>query len=194
MCNGTYGMYVLTNISQRAGCNTRSVLKRTLTGLNLEFSFSKILCLMKSKEHVLPEYLPISWGIMIRFIPFSRVLVQCKMQSASSTIWTRVDVSISYDYNYYTTLYVSGHSSKYWSGLSLPDLFLTKLSALSAGTVEIRRLHHCRSVKPHHMMSSLSCSWRSVILLDEILMTDNLWNNSRRSHMTWDNPFWPLLG
>ena len=36
------------------------------------------------------------------FIPFPRVLVLCEMQSASSRIWTRVAVSISYDDNHYT--------------------------------------------------------------------------------------------
>ena len=31
------------------------------------------------------------------------VLVQCEMQSASSRMWTRIAVSISYDDNHYTT-------------------------------------------------------------------------------------------
>ena len=39
----------------------------------------------------------------IGFIPFPRVLVLCEMQSASSRIWTRVAVSISYDDNHYNT-------------------------------------------------------------------------------------------
>ena len=47
--------------------------------------------------------LPIAGGRIIGFIPFPRVLVQCEMQSASSRIWTRVTVSISYDDNHYTT-------------------------------------------------------------------------------------------
>ena len=48
-------------------------------------------------------YLPIAGGRIIGFIPFPRVLVLCEMQSASSRIWTRVAVSISYDDNHYTT-------------------------------------------------------------------------------------------
>ena len=47
-------------------------------------------------------YLPIAGGRIIGFIPFPRVLVLCEMQSASSTIWTRVAVFISYDGNHYT--------------------------------------------------------------------------------------------
>ena len=56
-----------------------------------------------SIEPSLPYYLPIAGGRIIRFIPFSRVLVLCEMQSVSSRNWTRVAVSISYDNNHYTT-------------------------------------------------------------------------------------------
>ena len=48
-------------------------------------------------------YLPIPGGRRIGFIPFPRVLVLCEMQSVSSRIWTRVDLSISYDDSHYTT-------------------------------------------------------------------------------------------
>ena len=51
----------------------------------------------------LPYYLPIAGGRIIGFMPFSRVLVLCEMQSVSSRIWTRVAVSISCDDNHYTT-------------------------------------------------------------------------------------------
>ena len=51
----------------------------------------------------LSYYLPIAGGRIIRFIPFSLVLVPCEMQSVSSRIWTRVTVFISYDDNHYTT-------------------------------------------------------------------------------------------
>ena len=47
---------------QRAGCDTRSIFKRTTIGLNLEFSFSKIGSCKKAKEHSLPCYLPIRGG------------------------------------------------------------------------------------------------------------------------------------
>ena len=77
--------------------------KRSLTGLNSEFSFSKTSRLTKAEELSLSYYLPIAGGWIIRFIPFPRVLGLCEMQSVSSRIWTRVAVSISYDDNHYTT-------------------------------------------------------------------------------------------
>ena len=91
------------NPSVRAGYDTRSISKRSLTGLNWEFSFSWTSCLTKAEELSLPYYLPIAGGRIIGFIPFPRVLVLCEMQSVSSRIWTRVAVSISYDDNHYTT-------------------------------------------------------------------------------------------
>ena len=93
----------LPNPSTRAGYNTRSIFKRILTGLNLEFSFSYTSCLTKAEEPSLLYYLPIVGRRIIGFIPFPRVLVLCEMQSVSSRIWTRVTVSISYDDNHYTT-------------------------------------------------------------------------------------------
>ena len=80
-----------------------SIFKRSLTGLNSEFSFSYTSCLTKAEEPSLPYLLPIAGGRIIGFIPFVRVLVRCEMQSAASRIWTRVVVSISYDDNHYTT-------------------------------------------------------------------------------------------
>ena len=92
-----------TNPSALAGYDTRSIFKRSLTGLNSEFSFSLTSCLTKAEEPSLSYYLPIAGGRIIGFIPFPRVLVQCEMQSTSSRVWTRVAVSISYDDNHYTT-------------------------------------------------------------------------------------------
>ena len=94
---------IFTNNSARVGHDTRSIFKRSLTGLNSQLSFSKTSCLTKAEEPSLPCYLPIAGGRIIGFIPFPRVLVLCEMQSVSSRIWTRVAVSISYDDNYYTT-------------------------------------------------------------------------------------------
>ena len=74
-----------------------------LTGLNSEFSFSLTSCLTKAEELSLSYYLPIAGGRIIGFIPFSSILMLCKMQSFSSRIWTRVAVFISNDYNHYTT-------------------------------------------------------------------------------------------
>ena len=52
--------------------------KRSLTGLNSEFSFSKTSCLTKAEEPSLSYYLPIAGGTIIGFILFPRVLVLCE--------------------------------------------------------------------------------------------------------------------
>ena len=96
-------MIIFTNPSARAGYDTRSIFKRSLTGFNSEFSFSSTSCLTKAEEPSLSYYLPIAGGRIIGFIPFPRVLMLCEMQSVSSQIWTRVAVSISSDDNNYTT-------------------------------------------------------------------------------------------
>ena len=95
---------LFTNLSARAGYDTRSIFKRSLTGLNSKFSFSRTSCLTKAEEPSRFYYFTHSWGgrRIIGFIPFPRVLVLCEMQWASSRIWTRVAVSISYDDNHYT--------------------------------------------------------------------------------------------
>ena len=77
--------------------------KRSLTGLNSEFSFSETSSLTKAEEPSLSYYLPIAGGRIIGFIPFPRVLVLCEMQWVSSRIWTRVAMLISYGDNNYTT-------------------------------------------------------------------------------------------
>ena len=94
---------IFTNPSARAGYDTRSIFKQSLTGLNSEFSFFLTSCLTKAEEPSLPYYLPIAGGRIIGFIPFPRVLVLCEMQSVRSRVWTCVAVSISCDDNHYTT-------------------------------------------------------------------------------------------
>ena len=94
---------IFTNPSARAGYDTRSIFKRSLTGLKSEFSFSYTSCLTKAEEPSLPNYLPIAGERIIGFIPFPRVLVLWEMQSVSSRTWTRVAVSISYDDNTITS-------------------------------------------------------------------------------------------
>ena len=53
------------------------------------------------KEHLLPKYLPLSGGIIL-FIPLSKVLAQCEIQTALSRIWTRISMLFSNDVNHYT--------------------------------------------------------------------------------------------
>ena len=88
---------LLTTPFTRAGYDRRSIFKQSLTVLNSEISFNK------AEEPSMSNYLPIARGRIIGFIAFPRVLVLCEKQSASSRIWTRVAVSISYDDNHYTT-------------------------------------------------------------------------------------------
>ena len=57
-----------------------------------------------TKERSLPYYEPIAGRKIIGFIPFSRVLALCEIKLASSSIWTRVAVSISYDDKIYTAV------------------------------------------------------------------------------------------
>ena len=93
---------IFTNPSAWTGYDSMSIFKRSLTGLNSEFSFSETSCLTKAEELSLPYYLPIAGGRIIGFIPFPRVLVLCERQQILSRIWTHVAVSISYDDNHYT--------------------------------------------------------------------------------------------
>ena len=93
----------LPNLSSRVGYDTRSIFKRSLTGLNSEFSFFSTSWLTKAEEISLPYDLLIARGRIIGFIPFPKVLVLCEMQPVSSKIWTHIAVSISYDDNHYTT-------------------------------------------------------------------------------------------
>ena len=86
-------------------------LKRGLTGLNSEFSFSSTSCLTKAEELSLSYYLIIAGGRIIGFIPFPKVLVLCEIQSVSSRIWTRIAVSISCDDNHYTSNKLSNDGS-----------------------------------------------------------------------------------
>ena len=81
----TYGI-LLTNPSARAGYDTMSIFKWSLTGLNSEFSFSSTSCLPKAEEHSLPYYLPIAGVRIFGFIPFPRVLVLCECNQSGFEI------------------------------------------------------------------------------------------------------------
>ena len=123
-------IYVFTNSSLRAGCDTRSIFKRSLTGLNSEFSFSQTGCLTKAKESILPYYSFIRGGRIIAFIPFPRVLVQREMQSASSRIWSRVSVSISYDKHLIACCYIDIYKERERQGHIYIDRCICVLSGI----------------------------------------------------------------
>ena len=63
---------IFTNPSARAGYDTRSIFKRSLTGFNSEFSFSKTSCLTKAEKPSLSYYLPIAGGRIIGFHTFPK--------------------------------------------------------------------------------------------------------------------------
>ena len=87
-------IYIYTNPSARAGCDTRSIFKRTLNpGLNPEFSFSSAGCHTNAKKPSLPYYLPIAGWRTVRKIPFQRVLMWWEMQTAWFRIWTWIIMS-----------------------------------------------------------------------------------------------------
>ena len=57
------------------------IFKQRLPGFISEFSFSKTGWHAKVKWSRLPYYLPIAGGTIVGFIPFSRVLTLCEMQT-----------------------------------------------------------------------------------------------------------------
>ena len=94
---GQFYMYVLylANPSTRTECDF-SIL-RTLSGLNSEFFFSRNGCHINVKGPNLPHNLHIDKERKITFIPVPKILALYEMQTASSSIWTQVAVSISND-------------------------------------------------------------------------------------------------
>ena len=93
-------------------CASKMRHKWRLTSENSKFSWTG--CYTKTKEFILPNYLPIAERRIIKFISFLSVLTRCKMKAASSRIWTRDSVFLSYDGNHYTTdtLILGKHKTK----------------------------------------------------------------------------------
>ena len=71
----------------------------SLRDLNSEFSFSLTSCHTMVKEPSLSYHSPIAGKRIIGFMPFTRVLAPCEMQTDLSWIWTQVTMSIFYDKN-----------------------------------------------------------------------------------------------
>ena len=86
-------MYVLTNPSSRARCDTRSIFTLSLADFNSVF-------LLLDR---LPYCLSIVGERIIRFKPFARILTWYEMQIVSSRSWTRFVVSIFYNDNHLTS-------------------------------------------------------------------------------------------
>ena len=93
--------FVFSYHPTQAGCYTRSIFMQSLTCLKSEFFFSTN-CYTKVKEHSLPYYLPIAEG---------RIVVLSEMQTALSSFWTQLAISISNDNeHYYVTSPLNGLS------------------------------------------------------------------------------------
>ena len=88
---------IFTNHSARVGYDPRSIFKRSLTGLNSEFSFSLTSCLTKAALLFIHSWRENNW---IHTFPKG---ISAMWNAVSSRIWTRIAVSISYDDNHYTT-------------------------------------------------------------------------------------------
>ena len=74
---------VYTYPTARAGCDTRSIFIRSLTGLNSEFSFPLTGCHTKVKEPSLPNYLPLTGGSVNATWNASSIVRDLKAQDAS---------------------------------------------------------------------------------------------------------------
>ena len=83
-------IYIPISISSWAGSDKRSIFKRGLTCSNSEFSFAKIDCHTKVKDHTLSYFSPWVGGRITGFRHFPWGLVLREMRIASSRIWTRI--------------------------------------------------------------------------------------------------------
>ena len=75
------------------------ILKQSLTG----FPSPWPVAVPRLKSPVCPTNLLLAGREIVVFVPFPRVLAQWEMKTASSRIWTRVAVFISYDGIHYPT-------------------------------------------------------------------------------------------
>ena len=180
--NSTYCVSVSWFGCAQAGCDTRSIFKQSLTGLDSEFSFSWTGCLTKAKESSLPYYL--AGGKIIRFIHFSWVLELCQMQSALTRIWTRVAVFISYNNNHYTmstsvgcvhnTMWVVNSWRKMLRRSSLPWEVCTKIME--------RLSNHSEISAPSILMKSLILTVGSPRWVASNMMRHHLPSKRFRMH------------
>ena len=127
----------------------------------------------------MPNYLPIAGGRITGFIHFPRVLVLCEMQSASSRIWTRVAVFISYDDNYYTTgtcwwslnlLENNVLTLNFWEKVSCAIFFEWFFGLLTSSlllVVVTQGLGRCAEmIQPKKSFEKFDC-WTNKALLDQ---------------------------
>ena len=82
-------IYIFTNVSAWAGCDTRSLFMRNLTGLNIGFPSLGPVAIPRLKRPVCSTNLPKDGGRIVGLISSPSVFTLCEMQTASSRIWTR---------------------------------------------------------------------------------------------------------
>ena len=71
----------LTSLPQ-VGYGTRTIIKQSKAGLDLEFSFLNCCLTVVKKKPSLPHYLPVAGKRRDGFMPFLRALVQSETQTA----------------------------------------------------------------------------------------------------------------
>ena len=101
-------LIIFTNPSAWAGYNTRSIFKRSLTGLNSEFSFSETSCLTKAEEPSLPYYLPIAGGRIFWIHTFPKGI---------SAMWNAISRRCPWSNGYRRRMWTRQHEFKSWTSL-----------------------------------------------------------------------------
>ena len=128
---------IFINPSARAGYDTRSIFKRSLTGLNSEFSFSYSSCLTKAEEPSLSYYLPIAGGLdsylslskakrLNLIIPQCAVIVTNLEYSSTTSIYRSVSIRSIFE-NIRPPLSYSKISSGPESGEIRADTYLLRV-------------------------------------------------------------------
>ena len=98
-------IYIYTNSSVQARCDTRSMLKWSLIGLNSKLSFYKTGSHSKVKEPSLPYNLPITGGgRIVECIPFPRVNVNNLGQDLN--LGHHVHFQLYHQYLYHIYIYM----------------------------------------------------------------------------------------
>ena len=85
---------------EKSGCDTRSFFLVEFSRFEFSFPSPKLVVIPRSISLTI---LPIDGGRIAGYIPLARVLALYEMQRASSSIWTQVTMSISYNGNRDTT-------------------------------------------------------------------------------------------
>ena len=113
-------IYIFANPSAQTGWDTRTIFNQSLTGLKFKAFLFLDLLLNQGSRTQSALLLTRSWRKNNWIHTFPEWYFY-EMQSASSRIWTRINGSISYDNNHYTTgtFYIFISLGNAWTLLSL---------------------------------------------------------------------------